>query len=140
MSLKGGGTGLTLTAADHVFLVDPWWIPAAEDRAHRIGHEKPVFVYRLVAQGTVEEAAPAGTPHRDLAPPVRLRRSVAGTNAPASPQRRRLDAPPSRGGTAVEPARAQSHPDVLVGHREFLLRAARRDSPSATERILAGRT
>ncbi|MBL8914283.1 MAG: DEAD/DEAH box helicase [Archangium sp.] len=59
MSLKAGGVGLTLTAADHVFLVDPWWNPAAEaqaaDRTHRIGQEKPVFVYRLVAQGTVEE-------------------------------------------------------------------------------------
>jgi len=59
ISLKAGGTGLTLTAADHVFLVDPWWNPAVEaqaaDRAHRIGQDKPVFVYRLVSQGTVEE-------------------------------------------------------------------------------------
>lgn len=59
MSLKAGGTGLTLTAADHVFLVDPWWNPQVEaqaaDRVHRIGQDKPVFVYRLVAQGTVEE-------------------------------------------------------------------------------------
>ncbi|ATB44117.1 hypothetical protein CYFUS_009598 [Cystobacter fuscus] len=59
MSLKAGGTGLNLTAADHVFLMDPWWNPAAEaqaaDRAHRIGQERPVMVYRLVAQGTVEE-------------------------------------------------------------------------------------
>ena len=59
ISLKAGGTGLTLTAADHVFLVDPWWNPAVEaqaaDRAHRIGQDKPVFVYRLVALGTVEE-------------------------------------------------------------------------------------
>jgi hypothetical protein len=59
MSLKAGGVGLTLTAADHVFLVDPWWNPAAEaqaaDRTHRIGQDKPVFVYRLVSQGTVEE-------------------------------------------------------------------------------------
>ncbi len=59
MSLKAGGTGLTLTAADHVFLVDPWWNPQTEaqaaDRAHRIGQDKPVFVYRLVSQGTVEE-------------------------------------------------------------------------------------
>jgi len=59
MSLKAGGTGLTLTAADHVFLVDPWWNPQVEaqaaDRAHRIGQDKPVFIYRLVAQGTVEE-------------------------------------------------------------------------------------
>ncbi|MGQ0507029.1 MAG: DEAD/DEAH box helicase, partial [Myxococcaceae bacterium] len=59
ISLKAGGTGLNLTAADHVFLVDPRWNPAVEaqaaDRAHRIGQERPVFVYRLVAQGTVEE-------------------------------------------------------------------------------------
>jgi SNF2 family DNA or RNA helicase len=59
VSLKAGGTGLNLTAADHVFLFDPWWNPAVEeqafDRAHRIGQEKPVFVYRLVASDTVEE-------------------------------------------------------------------------------------
>jgi SNF2 family DNA or RNA helicase len=58
-SLKAGGTGLNLTAADHVFLLDPWWNPAAEDqaadRAHRIGQTRPVFVYRLVAKNTVEE-------------------------------------------------------------------------------------
>jgi SNF2 family DNA or RNA helicase len=59
VSLKAGGIGLNLTAADHVFLFDPWWNPAVEeqafDRAHRIGQEKPVFVYRLVAAETVEE-------------------------------------------------------------------------------------
>jgi len=59
ISLKAGGTGLNLTAADHVFLVDPWWNPAVEaqaaDRAHRIGQERPVMVYRLVSHGTVEE-------------------------------------------------------------------------------------
>lgn len=59
LSLKAGGTGLNLTAADHVFLLDPWWNPAVEeqaaDRAHRIGQERPVFVHRLVARGTVEE-------------------------------------------------------------------------------------
>ena len=59
LSLKAGGTGLTLTAADTVILVDPWWNPAAEaqaaDRAHRIGQDKPVFIWRLVAEGTVEE-------------------------------------------------------------------------------------
>lgn len=59
MSLKAGGTGLNLTAADHVFLMDPWWNPAAEaqaaDRAHRIGQERPVMVYRMVSEGTVEE-------------------------------------------------------------------------------------
>jgi SNF2 family DNA or RNA helicase len=60
ISLKAGGTGLNLTAADTVIHYDPWWNPAAEaqatDRAHRIGQDKPVFVYKLIAQGTVEEA------------------------------------------------------------------------------------
>jgi SNF2 family DNA or RNA helicase len=59
LSLKAGGTGLNLTAADHVFLLDPWWNPAAEDqaadRAHRIGQDRPVLVHRLIAQDTVEE-------------------------------------------------------------------------------------
>lgn len=59
ISLRAGGTGLTLTAADHVFLLDPWWNPAVEDqaadRAHRIGQDKPVLVHRLVARNTVEE-------------------------------------------------------------------------------------
>ncbi len=59
ISLKAGGLGLNLTAADHVFMVDPWWNPAVEsqaaDRAHRIGQQRPVFVHRLVSQGTVEE-------------------------------------------------------------------------------------
>ncbi len=59
ISLRAGGTGLNLTAADHVFLLDPWWNPAVEeqaaDRAHRIGQERPVFIYRMVAEDTVEE-------------------------------------------------------------------------------------
>jgi superfamily II DNA or RNA helicase len=59
ISLKAGGTGLNLTAADTVIHYDPWWNPAVEaqatDRAHRIGQHQPVFVYKLVAQGTVEE-------------------------------------------------------------------------------------
>jgi SNF2 family DNA or RNA helicase len=59
VSLKAGGTGLNLTAADHVFLLDPWWNPAVEDqaadRAHRIGQERPVNVYRMVTKDTVEE-------------------------------------------------------------------------------------
>ncbi|HEY0192044.1 MAG TPA: DEAD/DEAH box helicase [Kofleriaceae bacterium] len=59
LSLKAGGTGLNLTAADHVFLIDPWWNPAVEDqaadRAHRIGQDKSVMVYRMVARDTVEE-------------------------------------------------------------------------------------
>jgi superfamily II DNA or RNA helicase len=59
LSLKAGGTGLNLTAADHVFLLDPWWNPAAEDqaadRAHRIGQDRPVLVHRLIANDSVEE-------------------------------------------------------------------------------------
>ncbi len=59
ISLKSGGVGLNLTAADHIYLMDPWWNPAVEnqaaDRAHRIGQRNPVFVYRLVAQDTLEE-------------------------------------------------------------------------------------
>ncbi len=59
ISLKAGGLGLNLTAADYVIHMDPWWNPAVEDqasdRAHRIGQEKPVTVYRLVAAGTIEE-------------------------------------------------------------------------------------
>jgi SNF2 family DNA or RNA helicase len=59
LSLRAGGVGLNLTAADHVFLLDPWWNPAVEDqaadRAHRIGQDRPVSVYRLVARDTVEE-------------------------------------------------------------------------------------
>ena len=59
ISLKAGGFGLTLTEADYVFLLDPWWNPAAEaqaiDRTHRIGQSKQVMVYRLVAANTIEE-------------------------------------------------------------------------------------
>jgi superfamily II DNA or RNA helicase len=59
ISLKAGGTGLNLTAADTVIHYDPWWNPAAEqqatDRAHRIGQDKAVFVYKLIARNTVEE-------------------------------------------------------------------------------------
>jgi len=58
ISLKAGGTGLNLTAADTVIFYDPWWNPAVEaqaaDRAHRIGQEKPVFIYKLICRGTVE--------------------------------------------------------------------------------------
>ena len=60
ISLKAGGTGLNLTEADTVLLYDPWWNPAVErqamDRAHRIGQKKPVFVHKLIAEGTVEAA------------------------------------------------------------------------------------
>ncbi|MBN7827830.1 helicase-related protein, partial [Bowmanella dokdonensis] len=59
ISLKAGGTGLNLTEADTVIHFDPWWNPAAEnqatDRAHRIGQDKPVFVYKLIVEGSIEE-------------------------------------------------------------------------------------
>jgi superfamily II DNA or RNA helicase len=59
ISLKAGGHGLNLTAADYVFLLDPWWNPAVEaqaiDRAHRMGQTRPVFAYRLIAADTIEE-------------------------------------------------------------------------------------
>ena len=59
VSLKAGGLGLNLTAAEYVFILDPWWNPAVEaqavDRAHRIGQSRPVFAYRLITRGTVEE-------------------------------------------------------------------------------------
>ncbi|MFP4013115.1 MAG: SNF2-related protein, partial [Chitinispirillaceae bacterium] len=59
ISLKAGGTGLNLTAAEYVFILDPWWNPAVEaqaiDRAHRIGQTRPVFAYKLICRDTVEE-------------------------------------------------------------------------------------
>ena len=59
ISLKAGGLGLNLTAADYVFILDPWWNPASEmqamNRAHRIGQDKNVFVYRYISSGTLEE-------------------------------------------------------------------------------------
>ncbi len=59
ISLRAGGTGLTLTAADYVLHLDPWWNPAVEDqasdRAHRIGQDRPVTVYRFIAENTIEE-------------------------------------------------------------------------------------
>jgi SNF2 family DNA or RNA helicase len=59
ISLKAGGVGLNLTSADYVFIIDPWWNPAAEDqainRAHRIGQDKKVFVYRFITEDSIEE-------------------------------------------------------------------------------------
>ncbi|MBP1669499.1 MAG: box helicase, partial [Bacteroidetes bacterium] len=59
ISIKAGGFGLNLTAADYVFLLDPWWNPAVEEqavsRAHRIGQEKNVFIYRFISKDTIEE-------------------------------------------------------------------------------------
>ena len=59
VSLRAGGTGITLSEADYIFLADPWWNPAVEeqaiDRAHRIGRRGDVFVYRMIARDTVED-------------------------------------------------------------------------------------
>jgi SNF2 family DNA or RNA helicase len=59
ISLKAGGVGLNLTAADYVFILDPWWNPASEsqalNRAHRIGQDKNVFVYRFISENSIEE-------------------------------------------------------------------------------------
>jgi len=59
VSLRAGGTGITLHAADYVFILDPWWNPAVEDQAvdrvHRIGQNRTVFVYRMITEGTIEE-------------------------------------------------------------------------------------
>jgi SNF2 family DNA or RNA helicase len=68
ISLKAGGFGLNLTAADYVIHLDPWWNPAVEaqatDRAHRIGQERPVTVYRLVTADTIEESIVALHAHK----------------------------------------------------------------------------
>lgn len=72
ISLKAGGSGLNLTAADYVIHMDPWWNPAVEDqasdRAHRMGQQRPVTIYRLIAKSTIEEKIVALHQHkRDLA-------------------------------------------------------------------------
>ena len=59
ISLKAGGVGINLTAADYVYIVDPWWNPAAElqaiDRVHRIGQKNTIFAYKMICKDTVEE-------------------------------------------------------------------------------------
>jgi SNF2 family DNA or RNA helicase len=72
ISLKAGGSGLNLTEADYVIHMDPWWNPAVEnqasDRAHRIGQKRPVTIYRLVAENTIEQKIVKLHEHkRDLA-------------------------------------------------------------------------
>ncbi|MTB52066.1 DEAD/DEAH box helicase [Lewinella sp. W8] len=84
ISLKAGGTGLTLTAADYVIHLDPWWNPAVEDqasdRAHRIGQQRPVTVYRFVSENTIEEKiVKLHNEKRDLADSL-----LAGTEQSAS--------------------------------------------------------
>ena len=79
ISLKAGGTGLNLTAADTVIHFDPWWNPAVEDqatdRAHRIGQSKAVTVYRLVAQGSSATPGSASSTRAPSGAPTRTRRS-----------------------------------------------------------------
>ena len=99
ISLKAGGQGLNLTAADYIYILDPWWNPAVEaqavDRAHRIGQTRPVFAYRLIARDTVEEKIlgpsgqeagtrridRAGRRERDRQPHARRRRTAAVVSA-----------------------------------------------------------
>lgn len=82
VSLKAGGTGLNLTAADYVFLLDPWWNPAVEaqaiDRTHRIGQTKEVFAYRLIAEDTVEEKVLALQQHKKALADAVLSSNPAG--------------------------------------------------------------
>ena len=83
ISLKAGGTGLNLTAADYVIHMDPWWNPAVEDqasdRAHRIGQQRPVTIYRLVAKGTIEDKIVAlHQVKRDLADTLLTGSDVSG--------------------------------------------------------------
>jgi len=85
ISLKAGGVGLNLTAAEYVFLLDPWWNPAVEaqaiDRAHRIGQTRHVFAYRLVTRGTVEEKiVELQTAKRELAEAV-IRSDAGGVGS-----------------------------------------------------------
>ncbi|MEL6264003.1 MAG: C-terminal helicase domain-containing protein, partial [Cyanobacteria bacterium J06626_6] len=83
ISLKAGGTGLNLTAADYVIHMDPWWNPAVEDqasdRAHRIGQQRPVTIYRLVTKDTIEEKIVDLHGHkRDLADSLLENADVSG--------------------------------------------------------------
>ena len=104
ISLKAGGFGLTLTEADYVFLLDPWWNPAAEaqavDRAHRIGQTRTVMVYRMVAAGTIEEKVMALQRRK-----ARLFRAVLDDDGAVRPVTRRRRHPrPARGLSAFLPA------------------------------------
>jgi SNF2 family DNA or RNA helicase len=88
ISLKAGGVGINLTAADYVIHMDPWWNPAVEDqasdRAHRMGQQRPVTIYRLVARHTIEEGIVDLHKHkRDLADSLLEGSDVAGRMSPA---------------------------------------------------------
>lgn len=84
ISLKAGGIGLNLTAADYVIHINPWWNPAVEDRAsdraHRIGQQRPVTIYRLMAKDTIEEKMVSLHQHkRDLADSLLEGADMSGT-------------------------------------------------------------
>ena len=88
ISLKAGGVGINLTAADYVIHMDPWWNPAVEDqasdRAHRIGQQRPVTIYRLVAKDTIEEGIVDLHKHkRDLADSLLEGSDAAARMSPA---------------------------------------------------------
>ena len=112
VSLKAGGLGLNLTAADHVFILDPWWNPAVEDqaadRAHRIGQERPVMVYRLVARDTVEERILALQEQeaRDFRGRARRGGARLGRDARGPAGAARLRQADAEGGKGAEMARA----------------------------------
>ena len=93
ISLKAGGVGLNLTAADYVIHMDPWWNPAVEDqasdRAHRIGQTRPVTIYRLVTKGTIEEQVVA-LHHQKPRP---RRAAAGGRGRPRPPRCRRAPRP-----------------------------------------------
>ena len=86
ISLKAGGVGLNLTAADYVFLLDPWWNPAVEaqaiDRAHRIGQTQPVFAYRLIARGHGRGEDPRAPAGRSASSPTPSSRAKARRSRP----------------------------------------------------------
>jgi SNF2 family DNA or RNA helicase len=88
ISLKAGGVGINLTAADYVIHMDPWWNPAVEDqasdRAHRMGQQRPVTIYRLVARHTIEEGIVDLHRHkRDLADSLLEGSDMAARMSPA---------------------------------------------------------
>ncbi len=104
ISLKAGGTGLNLTAADYVIHMDPWWNPAVEDqatdRAHRIGQTRPVMVYRIIARGTIEEQIlKMHDEKRDLVDGVLVRRRCGCKTV--HKRTGRLDPPPGIGRSRV---------------------------------------
>ena len=106
-SLKAGGTGLNLTAAETVIVYDPWWNPAAErqamDRAHRIGQDKPVFVHRLIAENSHRSGIVAA------ATPV-----SAGRNEIRTPRKYAVDCGRGSGAVRVGERRREAGPHATV--------------------------